>query len=91
MREPTAKQSAVLAILREHQAAGRPCPTYEEIGKRMGISRQSVARHLAALERKGHIARDPAVHRAISINSAISQWEGAKSHPTANLPNRPIL
>lgn len=52
----TARQAAVLAIVRSHVAELGCAPTHKEIGVALGIrSMNGVAKHLEALDRKGYL------------------------------------
>lgn len=65
---PSPRQRRVLELIQQHIGrAGRP-PTGPELGERLGISHQSVYRHLQALERKGLITLEqPGQRRTLEI------------------------
>ncbi len=68
-REPlTAKQQLLLNFLTNHiRQKGYP-PTVREIGQAVGLkSTATVHAYLLALERKGHIRRNPAKNRSIEL------------------------
>ncbi|MFK5956112.1 MAG: transcriptional repressor LexA [Planctomycetota bacterium] len=49
------RQSAVLAVLQQAQAAQECPPTRAELGAKLGVSAQTADFHLRALERKGYV------------------------------------
>lgn len=62
----TARQQAVLEVLRQYTAEHGYPPTVREIGDVLGMASSStVHSHLAALERAGIIERDPTKPRAL--------------------------
>jgi repressor LexA len=67
-RELTERQRQILDFIRsEVHRRGFP-PSVREIGEAVGLSSSStVHSHLSALERKGHIRRDPAKPRALEV------------------------
>lgn len=69
----TAKQQAVLDVIRSHTARHGYPPTVREIGMQLGLASSStVHAHLAALERAGHLERDPSKPRALKLAGASS-------------------
>jgi REP element-mobilizing transposase RayT len=68
MRPITARQQAILDFVRGYlRDRGFP-PTLREIGTALGLSNVSAVRgHLAALEKKGFISKDPDKARSIRI------------------------
>lgn len=64
----TARQRQVLEIIEQHmQARGYP-PSVREIGEAVGLTSPStVHAHLAALQRRGYLRRDPTKPRAIEV------------------------
>lgn len=68
MQTYTARQSAVLGVIRATMEERGIAPTLEEIGEELGgITRVAVLDHLRALERKGAIRRRARESRAIEI------------------------
>ena len=67
-RELTRRQEQILAFIRaEIHRVGYP-PSVREIGEAIGLSSSStVHSHLAALETKGFIRRDPSKPRALEV------------------------
>ncbi|MBC7644712.1 MAG: transcriptional repressor LexA [Thermoleophilia bacterium] len=64
----TAKQQAVLDVIRDHAAAKGYPPTVREIGTVLGLASSStVHSHIAALERAGFVERDPSKPRALKL------------------------
>ena len=64
----TKKQKTVLTFLQENDASDGGCPSYREIGKRLGIqSTNGVNRHIEALIKKGFIQKAPGKARALRI------------------------
>jgi len=69
MNELTERQTAVLDFLRDFTAEHGHPPTEREIQSGLGFSSQSVARHyLAALEKKGAIARRAGMARGLTLS-----------------------
>lgn len=68
MEELTVKQQQILQFVHDHvQRYGYP-PSLREIGKKMKIkSPRGVAKHLMALEKKGHIKRGGGLSRGITL------------------------
>jgi repressor LexA len=68
----TAKQQAVLDVIRDHTVQYGYPPTVREIGSRLGLASSStVHAHLSALERAGLLARDPSKPRALKLADAV--------------------
>ncbi len=64
----TARQSAILQVVREHLARHGVAPTLQEIGQAVGIAHVSaVFKHMEALEKKGCLIRDPSRPRGIRL------------------------
>lgn len=64
----SAKQTEILEHIKEVTLSRGYPPTVREIGEAVGLSSSaSVHAHLATLEKKGYIRRDPAKPRAIEI------------------------
>jgi repressor LexA len=75
----TARQQQIYDFIRTTLAARGMPPSLREIGEKLGIrSTNGVAGHLAALERGGHISREPGRSRGISLQS--------ETHLTAIVP-----
>jgi len=79
MRRLTAQQEKVLASIAEHcRRQGFP-PTLREIGKEVGLPNVNAVRgHVAALEKKGFIAREADKARSIRIVHAPSRLSRIK-------------
>lgn len=60
MPDPTTTRQAILSYVREHCATWGCGPTYDELGHRLGISKQAVAGHVAKLEECGLVTHVPA-------------------------------
>ncbi|MBM4034192.1 MAG: hypothetical protein FJ291_20770 [Planctomycetes bacterium] len=68
MRPLTVQQERVLAFLEGYVGEHGFPPTLREIGEAIGLSNVSAVRgHVAALERKGYIARTPQKARSVSL------------------------
>jgi len=68
-RQPlTARQREVLAFIKSHiKERGYP-PTFQDIADKFGIaSKNGVMCHIAAMERKGWISRDPMKSRSLRV------------------------
>jgi len=64
------RQSQVLQFLIDQEGLGEPPPTYREIGAALGISHVSaVAKHVAALKRKGFLVTSGGKSRSIRLDS----------------------
>jgi len=67
-KELSKRQQKILAFIREYLNEHRFPPTIREIGKTVGISSTSVVKYnLDALERRGHIERDPEISRGLRL------------------------
>ena len=71
MKKLSARQEAILDFIRQEvQLKGYP-PSVREIGEAVGLASSSTVHgHLARLEKKGHIRRDPTKPRAIELIGA---------------------
>lgn len=73
-------------ILAEISRVGYP-PSIREIGKAIGLTSSStVHSHLAALERKGYIRRDPTKPRALEVTDSYFTSKGIKPDSLSNVP-----
>lgn len=64
----TRRQSDILTFIRRYTESHGYPPSVREIGQAMGVTSSStVHSHLAALERKGYLRRDPSKPRALEI------------------------
>lgn len=73
-------------ILSEINRIGYP-PSIREIGKAIGLTSSStVHSHLAALERKGYIRRDPTKPRALEVTDSFLASRGIKPDGLSNVP-----
>jgi SOS-response transcriptional repressor LexA len=73
-REPlTQRQAQVLAALRAYVEKKKRAPSLRELGRLIDVtSTNAVTDHLAALERKGYIARDARISRSIVLVDPIA-------------------
>jgi repressor LexA len=70
--QATHRQRDVLRLLELRQAQGAPPPSYREIGEQLGIPHVSaVAKHIAALRRKGLLATTEGKTRSIQLVSPL--------------------
>jgi repressor LexA len=70
--QATHRQRDVLQLLELRQAQGAPPPSYREIGEHLGIPNVSaVAKHVAALRRKGLLATTEGKTRSIQLASPL--------------------
>jgi repressor LexA len=68
MQNLSPRQETMLTFIRAHIAEHGYPPTLREIAAHMGIrSTNAVNDHLRAMERKGHIRREPATSRGITL------------------------
>lgn len=73
MRPLTDQQNRVLSFVEQYQAEHGFPPTLREIGSGVQVSNVSAVRgHLAALEKKGYITKDPDKARSIRVVQAPS-------------------
>lgn len=67
-KELSKRQKKILEFIREYLDEHRFPPTIREIGQTVGISSTSVVKYnLDALERRGHIERDPEISRGLRL------------------------
>ncbi|MGQ0550248.1 MAG: transcriptional repressor LexA [Armatimonadota bacterium] len=79
----TRRQSDILTFVRRYTESHGYPPSVREIGQAMGVTSSStVHSHLAALERKGYLRRDPSKPRALEI----LRDNGAPAARTVTLP-----
>lgn len=70
MRPITPRQKAALDFVRDYVSSNGFPPTLREIGNALGLDNVSAVRgHLAALEKKGYLAKDPDKARSIRLVS----------------------
>ena len=67
MKPLTDRQQAVLAFVEEFCSRQGYPPTVREVAAAFGIQPRAAADHLAALERKGYLHREPGVSRGLSL------------------------
>lgn len=85
------RQRQVLELIKREVATRGYPPSVREIGQHLGLSSPAtVHSHLKALEKSGHIRRDPTKPRAIEVLSADREPAGAdlatRSEPTRDVP-----
>ncbi|MFJ8065207.1 transcriptional repressor LexA [Psychrobacillus sp. NPDC096426] len=92
MKKASKRQEDILAFIKEEvRTKGYP-PSVREIGEAVGLASSSTVHgHLARLESKGLIRRDPTKPRAIEILDGIAEKQGVVHVPlvgkvTAGLP-----
>lgn len=61
------RQKAILDKLENIIKAEEPIPTVASLGEMFGITQQAMSKNLKALEKAGHIRRDPSKHRSIEL------------------------
>jgi repressor LexA len=83
----TARQREVLEIIERHmQARGYP-PSVREIGEAVGLTSPStVHAHLAALQKRGYLRRDPTKPRAIEVRWDPNSDAVAERRPVRHVP-----
>lgn len=88
----TKRQNEILDfILAEIAKKGYP-PSVREIGQAIGLSSSStVHSHLAALEKKGYIRRDPTKPRALEVFESKIQSAAAPEQVHAHFRNLPLV
>jgi repressor LexA len=87
MTELTARQRQVLEFVdSEVRRRGYP-PSVREIGEAVGLSSSStVHAHLAALQDKGYLTRDPTKPRAIEVRFDIESGAAVERRPVRHVP-----
>ncbi|WP_066193636.1 MULTISPECIES: transcriptional repressor LexA [Gracilibacillus] len=77
------RQEDILEYIKEQvELKGYP-PSVREIGEAVGLASSSTVHgHLARLEKKGYIRRDPTKPRAIEILQQEGEWDVPKMEPT---------
>ena len=87
MTELTARQRQVLEFVdAEVRRRGYP-PSVREIGEAVGLSSSStVHAHLAALQDKGYLVRDPTKPRAIEVRFEPGSGAAVERRPVRNIP-----
>ncbi|HEX9505406.1 MAG TPA: transcriptional repressor LexA [Acidimicrobiia bacterium] len=87
MSELTPRQRQVLEFIdSEIRHRGYP-PSVREIGEAVGLSSSStVHAHLAALQDKGYLTRDPAKPRALEVRLDIDSGAPVERRPVRNVP-----
>lgn len=81
------RQRQVLKIIKEAVSTRGYPPSVREIGEHLGLrSPATVHSHLTALERAGHIRRDPTKPRAIEILGIHPEPDIRQSEPTRQVP-----
>jgi repressor LexA len=83
----TARQREVLEIIERHmQERGYP-PSVREIGEAVGLTSPStVHAHLAALQKRGYLRRDPTKPRAIEVRFDPVSGATAERRPVHHVP-----
>ncbi|HZM32438.1 MAG TPA: transcriptional repressor LexA [Acidimicrobiales bacterium] len=83
----TARQREVLEIIERHmQQRGYP-PSVREIGEAVGLTSPStVHAHLAALQKRGYLRRDPTKPRAIEVRWDPNSDAVAERRPVRHVP-----
>jgi repressor LexA len=87
MTDLTARQRQVLEVIdAEVRRRGYP-PSVREIGQAVGLSSSStVHAHLAALQDKGYLLRDPAKPRAIEVRFEPASGAALERRPVRHIP-----
>ena len=81
MNFATGRQMAVLKIIERQRALGEPAPTLREIGQELGMPNVSaVAKHVAALQRKGLLATEAGKSRSLRVLSPLRDLQSAVAH-----------
>jgi repressor LexA len=79
--ELSKRQSAVLRVIEARQAAGKPTPSFREIGEELGIENVSaVAKHVTALRRKGFLSEGDGKSRSLQVLSPLRALQRAVVH-----------
>ena len=86
-RELTKRQQQILDYIRaEIHRCGYP-PSVREIGEAVGLSSSStVHAHLAALQDKGYLTRDPTKPRALEVHLDVESGQPIERRPVRHVP-----
>ena len=83
----TARQRQVLEIIEQHTRQNGYPPSVREIGEAVGLTSPStVHAHLAALQRRGYLRRDPTKPRAIEVRWDPNSDTVADRRPVRHVP-----
>ena len=83
----TARQRQVLEIIEQHTRQNGYPPSVREIGEAVGLTSPStVHAHLAALQRRGYLRRDPTKPRAIEVRWDPNSDTIADRRPVRHVP-----
>ena len=83
----TARQRQVLEIIEQHTRQNGYPPSVREIGEAVGLTSPStVHAHLAALQRRGYLRRDPTKPRAIEVRWDPNSDAVADRRPVRHVP-----
>jgi repressor LexA len=83
----TARQRQVLEIIEQHTRDNGYPPSVREIGEAVGLTSPStVHAHLAALQRRGYLRRDPTKPRAIEVRWDPNSDAVADRRPVRHVP-----
>jgi repressor LexA len=83
----TARQRQVLEIIEQHTRQNGYPPSVREIGEAVGLTSPStVHAHLAALQRRGYLRRDPTKPRAIEVRWDPNSDAIADRRPVRHVP-----
>ena len=87
MSDLTPRQRDVLEFVESHLAQRGYPPTVREIGEALGLSSSStVHAHLAALQDKGYLTRDPTKPRALEIHFDAESGAAVERRPARHVP-----
>ena len=85
----TARQREVLEIIEQHMRERGYPPSVREIGEAVGLTSPStVHAHLAALQRRGYLRRDPTKPRAIEVRWDPNSDAAIERRPVRHVPLR---
>jgi repressor LexA len=83
----TARQREVLEIIEQHMRERGYPPSVREIGEAVGLTSPStVHAHLAALQRRGYLRRDPTKPRAIEVRWDPNSDAAIERRPVRHVP-----
>jgi repressor LexA len=83
----TARQREVLVIIEQHMRERGYPPSVREIGEAVGLTSPStVHAHLAALQRRGYLRRDPTKPRAIEVRWDPNSDAAVERRPVRHVP-----
>lgn len=88
----TPRQRQALNFINSYAASRQRSPTYEEIGKSLGLSRSGVHRLVGILVRRGFVSRSPHLSRSIVVSGSEYEcgWNAALHEVLRFVPDQSV-